>query len=216
MMPMDRLKNTVPSSDVLKRVVDCVGAGLLMLLMWPVLGVSVLAILVDSGRPVFFTQQRAGKHGIPFTVYKLRTLHIQTHNPTLPQALATRVGRVLRRWAIDELPQLWNVLKGDMSLVGPRPTLLDQVAHYSAYERRRLEVRPGLTGWAQVNGRNALSWPERIRLDVWYADNQSFWLDVRILLRTPLVLLAGEGVYGQAGRNESFGPTEPPTEPAAP
>jgi len=201
---------------VLKRILDGVSAAALLFVTFPLLVLASLCILLESGRPVFFRQKRVGRHGQVFTIYKLRTLHQRPHDLTAPGQHATRVGTVLRRWALDELPQLWNVLKGEMSLVGPRPTLPDQVAQYGPFERRRLDVRPGLTGWAQVNGRNALTWPERIRLDVWYVDNQSLGLDLRILLRTPGALRSGEGVYGEGGRNEAFEVPERSTESVAP
>jgi lipopolysaccharide/colanic/teichoic acid biosynthesis glycosyltransferase len=117
----------------------------------------------------------------------------------------TRVGAFLRKWSLDELPQLVNVLKGDMGLVGPRPTLEYQVSQYTLCQRRRLEVKPGITGWAQVNGRNALSWPRRIELDIWYVDNFTLWLDAKILFRTVGVFLRREGLYGQGGVNDDFG-----------
>jgi lipopolysaccharide/colanic/teichoic acid biosynthesis glycosyltransferase len=125
-------------------------------------------------------------------------------DPSRAAAHATRSGRFLRRWALDEVPQLWNVLRGEMALVGPRPPLIDDLRQYGSRERTRLEVRPGLTGWAQVHGRNALPWQDRIEHDRWYVQNRSLLLDLRILARTPLVLVRGRGVYGDNGRNPSF------------
>lgn len=179
-------------------------AALLLVLGLPLLLLVAALIVAESGRPVLFRQTRIGYRGRPFDVIKFRTLHKGAHDPAAPRDRATWVGRALRRWSLDEWPQLWNVVRGEMSLVGPRPTLPDQVAAYGAFERRRLEVRPGLTGWAQIHGRNALSWPERIALDVWYVDHASLGLDLRILARTPGVLLSGRGVYGADDRNPDF------------
>jgi len=192
----------------LKRVVDVVLAAGLLVLLAP-LGIGIaLAIWWEDGRPVLFVQTRCGQGGAPFSMLKFRSLRHGPKDPTRPADHTTRVGRVLRRWALDEMPQLWNVLCGDMSLVGPRPALPRQVDAYGLKERERLRVRPGLTGWAQVHGRNALSWPERIDLDRWYVENRSLTLDLSILLQTPLVLLRGTGVNGPQGRNASFG--DPP------
>lgn len=186
-----------------KGLLDCIGAAVLLLLLSPILLAVAAAILLIDGRPIFFTQQRAGKQGEPFRIYKFRTLRLGPKDPLRPGAHCTRTGAFLRRWALDELPQLWNIVMGEMSVVGPRPTLLDQAYRYNAFEKQRLRVRPGLTGWAQVNGRNALSWPERIELDVWYVEKRSFWLDLGIMLRTPFVLMRGKGVYGPMGRNDT-------------
>jgi lipopolysaccharide/colanic/teichoic acid biosynthesis glycosyltransferase len=188
----------------LKRFLDVVASlGLTVLLLIPLAFIS-LVILLDSGFPIFFVQERAGQGGRPFKIYKFRTMvqnaeqiglgvYTEESDPRI-----TRVGRWLRKWSLDELPQLFNVLKGDMSLVGPRPTLLYQVEKYNERQRKRLLVKPGITGWAQVNGRNSLTWPERIELDVWYVEHWSLWLDLYILfVRTPLVVLRREGVYGQ-------------------
>lgn len=187
-----------------KRFCDVVASLMLLLLLLPVFILIAVAIMVESGRPVLFKQVRAGRAGCPFDILKFRTLHTGMHDPTQPLHQATPVGRFLRRWALDELPQLWNILLGEMSFVGPRPTLPDQVACYGSFESQRLAVRPGLTGWAQIHGRNALSWPERIELDVWYVHHRNSWLDLLILLRTPLVLLRGEGLYGKNNQNVDF------------
>jgi len=189
---------------VAKRLLDLLGASLLLLLFAPLLGMVALAIWGIDGRPVLFTQVRAGRGGAPFRLVKFRTLEPGPKDPTRPAAHTTRLGGPLRRWAIDELPQLWNVLRGEMSLVGPRPVPLSQAERYGPRERRRLRVRPGITGWAQVQGRNALSWPERIEHDRWYVRHRSLWIDLRILARTPLILLRGTGVYGPDGRTPSF------------
>jgi lipopolysaccharide/colanic/teichoic acid biosynthesis glycosyltransferase len=181
-----------------KRGVDVVGAALLLAACLPVLTIAAAAIAVEDGRPVLFFQQRAGRSGRPFTLVKLRTLQVNRIAPEdlgqvrAGNALALRAGAVLRRLKIDELPQLWNVLVGDMSLVGPRPTLPEQAARYDAVQARRLEVRPGLSGWAQVNGNVELAWEERILLDVWYVDHFSLLLDARILAATLRVVLFGE------------------------
>jgi len=187
-----------------KRVLDVVGASVLLVGLAPLLALIAACIWLDDGRPLFFVQTRAGCRGRPFRVLKFRTLTDAPDVPTCPAAHTTRIGGVLRRWALDELPQLWNVLRGEMSLVGPRPTLPEQVAQYGPHEQTRLRVRPGLTGWAQIHGRNALSWPDRIDLDVWYVRHRSLWLDLQIVLRTPIVLLRGVGVNGPDGKNPSF------------
>jgi len=204
-----RLNEAVPMSSscshpVSKRALDVVGASLLLAGLAPVLGLVAACIWLDDGRPLLFTQTRAGCQGEPFRIFKFRTLTHEPDDPARPSAYTTRIGGLLRRWALDELPQLWNVLRGEMSLVGPRPTLPEQVDQYGPYKRTRLQVPPGLTGWAQIHGRNALSWPERIDLDVWYVQNWSLLLDLRILLRTPGILVRGTGVYGPDDTNPSF------------
>ena len=190
----------------LKRLGDLVGAAVLIVLGLPGLLMLAVMIVVESGRPVFFRQARIGRGGVPFEILKFRSLASAPHDPGDPAKHVTRIGRMMRRWGLDELPQLWNILRGEMSLVGPRPMLPEQVEACGAFERQRLAVRPGLTGWAQIHGRNALSWPERIRLDVWYVEHRSLRLDVYILLKTPLVLLTGKGTYGTDGRNPDFPP----------
>jgi lipopolysaccharide/colanic/teichoic acid biosynthesis glycosyltransferase len=182
---------------MLKRGLDvslaCVG----LLVLAPVMAVSVALVFSLMGRPILFAQQRPGKHRRLFMLYKFRTMRnaVSPGGEPLPDAdRLTPLGRFLRRYSLDELPQLWNVLRGDMSLVGPRPLLVEYLPLYSAEQARRHEVRPGITGWSQVNGRNAQSWDERLRLDVWYADHRSFWLDLRILWLTLLRVLRPEGV----------------------
>jgi lipopolysaccharide/colanic/teichoic acid biosynthesis glycosyltransferase len=156
-----------------------------------------LATKLEDGGPVLYRQRRVGLGGREFDLLKLRTMVVGAEHQGAGWAVdrgdprITRVGRVLRRLSLDELPQLWNVLEGHMSLIGPRPTLAYQVERYTPHQRRRLEVRPGLTGWAQIHGRAALSWDERIDLDVWYVENRSAWVDLRILLRTPGALFSG-------------------------
>jgi lipopolysaccharide/colanic/teichoic acid biosynthesis glycosyltransferase len=180
------------------RALDVAIAGTGLVLASPILAAAAVASkLDDRGGSVLYRQSRVGKEGRDFELLKLRTMVAGAERMGAGFAVdegdtrITRVGRFLRRTSIDELPQLWNVLRGDMSLVGPRPTLRYQVEQYDERQRRRLEVRPGLTGWAQVNGRAGLSWPERIELDVWYVDNRSPALDLKILLKTPLVLFRG-------------------------
>jgi lipopolysaccharide/colanic/teichoic acid biosynthesis glycosyltransferase len=154
-------------------------------------------IKLEDGGPVFYRQRRVGRRGEEFELLKLRTMVVGAETMGAGWALdegdprITRVGRTLRRLSVDELPQLWNVVRGEMSLIGPRPTLSYQVERYSAHQRRRLEVKPGLTGWAQIHGRAALAWEDRIELDVWYVDNRSWLVDLKILLRTPLSLFRG-------------------------
>jgi lipopolysaccharide/colanic/teichoic acid biosynthesis glycosyltransferase len=188
----------------LNRAVDTAAAGAALLLASPVLGAAALAIKLEDGGPVLYRQRRVGKGGSEFELLKLRTMVVGAERQGAGFAVdrddprITRVGRVLRRLSVDELPQLWNVLRGEMSLVGPRPTLRYQVERYTEQQRRRLEVKPGLTGWAQIHGRALLPWEERIELDVWYVEHRSAWLDLRILVRTPLALFHGtyRGVTG--------------------
>jgi lipopolysaccharide/colanic/teichoic acid biosynthesis glycosyltransferase len=179
------------------RALDAALAGTGLALTSPVLALAALAIKLEDNGPILYRQTRVGKDGRDFELLKLRTMVVGAERMGAGFAVdqgdprITRVGRVLRRTSIDELPQLWNVLRGDMSVIGPRPTLRYQVEQYDERQRRRLEVRPGLTGWAQVNGRAALPWPERIELDVWYVEHRSPWVDLKILLRTPLQLFRG-------------------------
>lgn len=185
---------------LIKRLFDVCCSALALLLLWPVLLVLFVLVRRYLGAPAFFCQERPGLHGRPFLMIKFRTMLDATDalgNP-LPDALRlTRFGRFLRATSLDELPELWNVLKGDMSLVGPRPLLMEYLPLYSAEQSRRHLVRPGVTGWAQINGRNALSWPEKFRLDVWYVDNRSFWLDLKILLLTVRKVFVREGINAQ-------------------
>jgi lipopolysaccharide/colanic/teichoic acid biosynthesis glycosyltransferase len=199
---------------VMKHVMDRLAAVVLLCLLLPVLLLIAVAILLESGRPVVFVQTRVGRQGRPFRAYKFRTMVLGAEQIGLGTTVAAgddriaRVGVFLRTWSLDELPQLLNVLRGDMSLVGPRPTLEYQVAQYTTFQRRRLEMKPGITGWAQVCGRNALPWAKRIELDVWYVDRFSLLLDVRILFRTIGVWLRREGLYGSGGVNDDFVPKE--------
>ena len=181
----------------MNRALDIAGAGVGLAVTAPVLAAAAAAIKLEDGGPVLYRQRRVGLHGEEFELLKLRTMVVGAERLGAGFAInegdprITRVGRVLRRLSLDELPQLWNVVRGDMSLIGPRPTLAYQVERYTERQRRRLEVKPGLTGWAQVHGRAALPWEDRIDLDVWYVEHRSPWLDVKILLRTPLALLSG-------------------------
>ncbi len=194
-----------------KNVADRVLSLLMLGLLAPLLLGITLAVILQSGWPAIFVQSRVGLNGRAFKVYKFRTMVQGAAEKGLMTTVAehddriTRIGKFLRKWSLDELPQLVNVLKGDMSLVGPRPTLEYQVNQYTPRQRRRLEVKPGITGWAQVNGRNALPWARRIELDIWYVDHFTPWLDVKIMFRTIGVFVRREGLYGQGGVNDDFG-----------
>jgi lipopolysaccharide/colanic/teichoic acid biosynthesis glycosyltransferase len=175
-----------------KRLVDVIGALAGLVLFSPVLLIVAAVLWAKMGRPVFFRQTRPGQHGKPFLMYKFRTMREATDragNPLSDAERLTPFGRFLRSTSLDELPELWNVLKGDMSLVGPRPLLMEYLPLYSAEQARRHELRPGLTGWAQVNGRNALSWEAKFALDVWYVDNHSMWLDLKIIWMTVIKVI---------------------------
>jgi lipopolysaccharide/colanic/teichoic acid biosynthesis glycosyltransferase len=185
------------------RLLDILLASLLLAMSSPLLALAALAIRLESPGPVFYRQRRVGRHGQPFAVWKLRTMvpgaesmgagiYVLEGDPRI-----TRVGRLLRRFSLDELPNLINVLKGDMAMVGPRPTVQEQVDRYTERQRRRLEVKPGITGWAQINGRASLPWPDRIELDVWYVEHRSLRLDLRILARTARMLATGHGLYSE-------------------
>jgi lipopolysaccharide/colanic/teichoic acid biosynthesis glycosyltransferase len=184
-------------SVVLKRGMDLVGAALGLVLFAPVLlGVAVV-IRLTMGAPVLFRQVRPGLHGRPFTMYKFRTMLDlrDEQGELLPDGLRlTPVGRFLRKTSLDELPELFNVLKGEMSLVGPRPLLMEYLDRYTPEQARRHEVKPGITGWAQVNGRNAITWEEKFKLDVWYVNNWSIWLDLKVIGMTMVKVLKGEGI----------------------
>ena len=174
-------------------------------------GIFALAIKLDSKGPIFFKQERVGKNGRLFKQWKFRTMIVGAVDQGLGFNVAqndsriTRVGKFLRAWSLDELPQLINAFKGEMSIVGPRPTLKYQVDQYNDFQRRRLLVKPGITGWALIHGRNLLSWEERIKYDIWYIDHWSLWIDLWIMLKTLwIVLVTREGVYGKGGINEDF------------
>jgi len=185
---------------MLKRAFDIVCSTLALLLLWPVLLILCVLVRIKLGSPVFFRQQRPGLHGKPFMMIKFRTMLDACDgqgNPLPDDVRLTRFGRMLRATSLDELPELWNVLKGDMSLVGPRPLLMDYLPLYSPEQARRHEVRPGITGWAQINGRNALSWPDKFALDVWYVDHRTLLLDIRILLLTVKKVFVREGISAE-------------------
>lgn len=172
---------------MIKRLFDFSISFAALLLLSPIFLLLALLVRVKIGSPVFFTQTRPGVNGLAFTMIKFRTMTnaLSADGALLPDSeRLTRFGRFLRATSLDELPELWNVLKGDMSLVGPRPLLMEYLPLYSPEQARRHEVCPGITGWAQVNGRNAISWDQKFKLDVWYVDNQSFWMDVKILFLT--------------------------------
>jgi len=185
------------------RVLDILIAAAALALAFPVLLIAAVVIRMESPGPVIYRHARVGRHGEPFELWKLRTmvqgaermgagLYIERGD-----ARITRSGRFLRRFSLDELPNLVNVLRGELSIVGPRPTVAEQVQRYTAHQRRRLEVKPGITGWAQINGRASVPWPERIELDVWYVDHRSVVLDLRILARTVRMLATGRGLYSE-------------------
>ncbi|MEM6818421.1 MAG: sugar transferase [Pseudomonadota bacterium] len=181
----------------LKRTIDVLLATVALVASSPIIAITAIVILVTMGRPVLFRQERVGLNGKIFTVYKLRTMtsEVDDKGDLLPDdARLKGVGKIIRKTSLDEIPQLLNVFKGDMSLIGPRPLLVDYLPLYSPNQNRRHEVKPGITGWAQVNGRNTTSWEDRLSLDVWYVDNQSFSLDLRILWRTLVVVCTGSGV----------------------
>lgn len=185
-------------NDLATRALDVAVSGAALAITWPVLAAAAALIKLEDGGPVSYPQERVGKGGRLFRMHKLRSMRVNdlpvhvVGQVSHEHPMVTRVGRFIRRYKLDELPQMLNVLAGEMSVVGPRPTVAEQVERYTPFQRRRLEVRPGITGWAQVNGATALSWDERILLDVWYIDHRSVWLDLRILLRTPAVALLGE------------------------
>ena len=187
----------------MSRALDVALSAALLVITSPLLALAAIVIRLESRGPVFYRQLRVGRAGEPFQLWKLRTMvpgaesmgagiYVLEGDPRI-----TRTGRLLRRFSLDELPNLVNVLKGDMAIVGPRPTVQEQVDRYTDRQRRRLEVKPGITGWAQVNGRTSLSWPERIELDVWYVEHRSMRLDIRILTKTARMLATGHGLYSE-------------------
>jgi lipopolysaccharide/colanic/teichoic acid biosynthesis glycosyltransferase len=192
-----------------KRLLDITLASLGLVVLSPVLAALAGAILATMGRPVIFRQTRAGYQGRPFTLYKFRTMRqpVPGEPDVADERRLTRLGRYLRSTSLDELPELINVLRGDMSLVGPRPLLMRYLERYTPEQARRHAVRPGITGWAQVHGRNALTWEEKFEYDVWYVERRSFWLDVRILALTVWTVLKREGISqpGHATAQEFMG-----------
>jgi sugar transferase EpsL len=192
--------------SLLKRIIDLVVAFCGLAISLPVLALAGAAIKLDSEGPIFFRLRVTGCGRKPFNQWKLRTMVNEAREKgdyfetSSTDRRITTVGRFLRRWSIDELPQLWNVVRGEMSLVGPRPMFYDLAPRFSPEQSRRFAVRPGLTGLAQVKGRNLLSWAERMRLDAFYVEHCSFWMDFRIIVRTIPVLFQGKGIYGKDGR----------------
>jgi lipopolysaccharide/colanic/teichoic acid biosynthesis glycosyltransferase len=195
-----------PVSAVAKRALDVTVAAIVTVLSAPLLAVLALAVRIESPGDPIYRQTRVGRDGEPFSIYKLRTMVSGAEFTGAGLAIdkgdsrITRVGAFLRRYSLDELPNLWNVLRGEMSIVGPRPTVQVQVEQYTDRQRGRLAVKPGITGWAQVNGRASLPWPERIELDLWYVEHVSLRLDLEILARTARMVLSGHGLYkGETG-----------------
>ena len=187
MHPPINIRDLIPWKIVMKRLIDVVAASFGLLVLSPVLLFLAWRIRRVMGSPILFRQTRPGKDGKPFKMIKFRTMkdaHGPDGTPLLDADRITSLGSKLRSSSLDELPELWNVVKGDMSLVGPRPLLMEYMPLYSAHQARRHEVRPGVTGWAQINGRNAISWPEKFKLDIWYVDNHSLWLDLKIIVLT--------------------------------
>jgi len=190
-----------------KRAFDLLGAGIGGILLAPVTALIALLVRWKLGRPVLFRQTRPGLHAKPFELVKFRTMTDERgpDGELLPdEQRLPPFGRFLRSTSLDELPELWNVAKGDMSLVGPRPLLMEYLPRYSARQARRHEVRPGLTGWAQVNGRNAPDWDTRLEMDVWYVENRTFWLDLKILARTVLAVVKRDGVTAEGHATVPF------------
>ena len=190
----------------MSRILDLLIAATLLVITSPILLGALIAIRVESKGSPIYRQRRVGKDGVPFDLIKLRTMVTGAEHIGAGLAVnegdprITRIGAFLRRFSLDELPNLVNVMRGELAIVGPRPTIQAQVDQYTDRQRRRLEVKPGITGWAQVNGRAALPWNERIELDVWYVDHRSIWLDIKILALTARMLVTGHGLYkGETG-----------------
>lgn len=180
-----------------KRLLDISVSLVALVLLAPILMIVALAILLTMGRPILFRQRRPGLHGKPFEMVKFRSMREDGDSPGSPLSDATRLtnlGHFLRSTSLDELPELWNVLKGEMSLVGPRPLLMKYLDHYTKEQARRHDVKPGITGWAQINGRNAITWEDKFKHDIWYGENMSFWLDLRILFGTLWKVVVRDGV----------------------
>jgi len=204
-MPDNTLK-----TPVCKRFLDILISAVALIVLSPVFLVISTFIILSSGLPVLFRQKRPGKKGVPFTLLKFRSMRnplSKQEGPDSDKERITKVGKFLRRSSLDELPELINILKGEMSLVGPRPLLMQYLERYSPEQARRHDVLPGLTGWAQINGRNAISWEEKFHYDVWYVDNWSFWLDIKIILITIWKAIKGQGISqeGHATMEEFMG-----------
>lgn len=194
----------------IKRALDLCLTIPVFTILSPILFFIAQSIRLSMGKPVFYIHKRPGKGGKSFSLYKFRTMNDQKDSDgcLLPDSdRLTRVGKLLRATSLDEMPELWNVIKGDMSLVGPRPLLVRYLCRYTPEQARRHEVKPGLAGWAQVNGRNAISWEEKFKLDVWYVDNRSLWLDIKIIIMTVFQVIKREGIRakGHATMPEFFG-----------
>jgi len=203
-------RSITSSALFVKNILDVLFGFISLLVFLPFFLLIFIAIKLGSQGPVFFKQRRVGKDGNQFNVYKFRTmvdnavnigagLSIVDNDPRI-----TAVGNFLRNTSLDELPQLINIVKGEMSFIGPRPTLQYQVDNYTSHQRKRLNMKPGVTGWAQINGRNNIPWEERIELDIWYVENWSLWLDMKILFKTPKVILSKEDVYSNKGVSYDF------------
>lgn len=198
----------------IKLLFDCILGIFLLATLSPVFLLIAFLIKLDSKGPVLFKQERVGKNGKLFKIYKFRTMVKNSEkmgfgfNLSENDSRITRVGNFLRKWSLDELPQIINIIKGEMSFIGPRPTLQYQVEQYDEFQRKRLSMKPGITGWAQINGRNSLSWEERIYFDIIYVNYYTFLLDIEIFVKTLMVLISRKGLYGKGSVNEDFNPQE--------
>jgi len=197
----DAMESTIVVQQALKRFFDFVVATILLVIFSLPLVLIAFALKLESRGPAIFRQERAGRDGKVFTLYKLRSMRISKEQSNIfhGEQDVTSLGNFIRRWRIDEIPQFINVLRGEMSIVGPRPTLPYQAERYGPEQRRRLDVKPGLTGWSQIHGDSAISWPDRIALDLWYVDNWSLWLDLKIMLLTPIALLRIRKINAEEG-----------------
>jgi lipopolysaccharide/colanic/teichoic acid biosynthesis glycosyltransferase len=194
------------SKELFDRIISIIA----LIILLPYFFIIAILIKLDSKGPIFFLQERAGKNGKIFKIIKFRTMLSGadkiTNTSIVPEnsPYITRIGKLLRRYSIDELPQLLNVIKGEMSLVGPRPALPYQIKKYSELQKKRLLMKPGITSWAAINGRNKLTWKERIEYDIYYVDNWSMWLDIKIIIKTVIFVIKGEGLYAEEGRKDEI------------